>query len=179
MAQIMKFLQRNYLIPAVFIGLGLQYVQSLVGMYTLDEAVDYYAEVHRSEVNSIIHTMFMPLTMYGMFMWIPGALCLKWYHARKLRDFLLTVYMFHYLRISLLGGFSTVLLYIYPYIRSDIDYYHLGPKQSFFRGIVFSVGALMIQEIVGHYLGGDPPSRVEAIPNAILYAPYYSGSWFL
>ncbi len=36
------------------------------------------------------------------------------------------------------------------------------------------VGSLVIQESIGHYIGGDPPSRPEAVPNAIVYACYYS-----
>ena len=40
----------------------------------------------------------------------------------------------------------------------------------------FSVAtlALTIQEVFGHWLCGDPPSRIEAIPNAIWHAGYYS-----
>ena len=37
---------------------------------------------------------------------------------------------------------------------------------------------MYLQEVFGHYIGGDAPSRVEAIPNAILYAPFYSISHF-
>ncbi len=147
-------------------------------MLTLEPAIDYYAEVHQSSFNSMIHTMFMPFTMYGMFMWIPGLLGLYWYEARKLRDFLLMVYLVHYARISIIGALLTVGLYIYPYSRSNVDYYKLGPRSSFLRGISFSICALAIQEIIGHYLGGDPASRPEAVPNAILYAPYYSSCWF-
>lgn len=44
----------------------------------------------------------------------------------------------------------------------------------FATGLCISTLALLFQEYVGHYWGGDIPSRFEAIPNAILYAKYFS-----
>ena len=41
-------------------------------------------------------------------------------------------------------------------------------------GLIVSSSALIFQELIGHWVGGDIPSRVEAIPNAILYAKYFS-----
>jgi len=41
-------------------------------------------------------------------------------------------------------------------------------------GLCISTLALLFQEYAGHYWGGDIPSRFEAIPNAILYAKYFS-----
>ena len=41
------------------------------------------------------------------------------------------------------------------------------------NGLVISYYALFIQEIIGHYLGGDEPSRIEGVINAVLYAPYF------
>ena len=41
-------------------------------------------------------------------------------------------------------------------------------------GISVAVIALTIQEVMGHWIGGDDPSRLEAIPNAIWHAGYYS-----
>ena len=52
--------------------------------------------------------------------------------------------------------------------RNSPNIYLLG------KGLMISTTALTIQEVFGHYLGGDIPSRVEAIPNAILYAIYFS-----
>ena len=38
--------------------------------------------------------------------------------------------------------------------------------------------SLFIQEYIGHYLGGDIPSRIEAIPNAIVYANFFMRHMF-
>ena len=41
-------------------------------------------------------------------------------------------------------------------------------------GFMIAAISLIIQEVFGHWLSGDPLSRLEAIPNAILYAGYFS-----
>ena len=33
---------------------------------------------------------------------------------------------------------------------------------------------IIFQEVIGHTIGGDDQSRLEAIPNAIVYAMHYS-----
>ena len=44
----------------------------------------------------------------------------------------------------------------------------------FLHGFVTSFLSLLFQEIVGHYMGGDIPSRPEGVLNAILYSVIYS-----
>ena len=41
-------------------------------------------------------------------------------------------------------------------------------------GLFVATTALTIQEVFGHWLGGDKPSRLEAVPNAIWHAGFYS-----
>ena len=43
----------------------------------------------------------------------------------------------------------------------------------FKHGFICSSISLICQEIFGHYMGGDDPSRFEAIPNAVMYATYF------
>jgi hypothetical protein len=52
--------------------------------------------------------------------------------------------------------------------------YKYGRRYCMLVGLVIACSALFMQEIIGHYIGGDQASRLEGIPNAILYAPYYS-----
>ena len=50
-------------------------------------------------------------------------------------------------------------------------------KRSLIKhGLSTSFYALFFQEIIGHTIGGDDQSRLEAIPNAIVYAMHYSVS---
>jgi hypothetical protein len=44
------------------------------------------------------------------------------------------------------------------------------------QGLLIMIGALVFQEMIGHWLSGDACSRIEGIPNAILHAMYYSVS---
>ena len=42
------------------------------------------------------------------------------------------------------------------------------------EGLGYAAGGLLFQEAIGHKCGGDIPSRSEGVPNAILYALYFS-----
>ena len=73
-------------------------------------------------------------------------------------------------------------VFLYPFIYSTELYkilYNNNVKYCFIYGFGISFISLSIQEIFGHYIGGDAPSRLEGIPNAILYANYYSVSHLL
>ena len=83
--------------------------------------------------------------------------------------------MTHYLSIDFIIGLGCVIYY-YPVVRLANIAYREEIKHPFIRGIIISFISLGIQEVFGHYLSGDPPSRGEAIPNAIMYAMYYSVS---
>ena len=79
--------------------------------------------------------------------------------------------MTHYILINKYIGLLTS---IYYYIPLYLSRNQLGFK----KGILISTTALTIQELFGHWLSGDDPSRLEAIPNAIIYAIYFSVSHF-
>ena len=54
----------------------------------------------------------------------------------------------------------------------------MGNWNMFWHGFLVSFIALGCQEFFGHYLGGDDPSRPEAVPNAIVYATLFS-TWHI
>ena len=110
------------LITGMFTGSFLHLIQQEFGMLTLDEAINYYAEVHLSYWNSLFHTFFMPITMYGMFTWIPAMLNMTPNGANFLRTFLWSTYIFHYVQINKLVAFYIFLIYSVPFIRSYHDY---------------------------------------------------------
>jgi uncharacterized membrane protein YGL010W len=140
------------------------------------DGVEYYGEVHTTKLNSIIHSIFMPFTIYGMFLLIPKVILPKKYdnsyeYAYKINFFLYVTYMTHYISINKYIGLLTSIYYYIPLqlSRNQIE---------FKKGILISTTALTIQELLGHWLSGDDPSRLEAIPNAIIYAIYFSVSHF-
>lgn len=139
------------------------------------KGLEYYGEVHLSSWNSWVHTIGMPFTLYGISCWFPALFGLNNYYMNKMQEYLWFILFMHYISIDMVRGLFCALYYAYPMMYA---YERVGKSNSrmelFIHGIKYSVIALLCQEFFGHYLGGDEPSRVEAIPNAIAYATYYS-----
>ena len=178
-------------------------------MLTGYPGVNYYAEAHLTRWNSYIHTLGMPVSMYGMTLWIPALLQCTPKQASKLIFMLYSLYGGHYLYVDYRIALVYYLFYLFP-VLFGIKHYRKGynmlqDKQDrlqnnhnnfssitlakrhsnlfanyrstfplLIRGLFYSTLGLTFQEIFGHWLGGDIPSRVEAIPNAILYAKFFS-----
>ena len=153
-------------------------------MLTGQPGVEYYGEAHLSKWNSFMHTIGMPFTIHGMLLWIPSLLRLKPLKAQGLQRNLYYLYGGYYMMIN---RYIALLYYILYYIiieKSVIKYSKLYSRigytnddvyvDIFKHGILISVGALTFQEVIGHYIGGDIASRIEAVPNAIVHAKYYA-----
>jgi uncharacterized membrane protein YGL010W len=165
-------------------GYNFNYIQDIFEIRNLEDGVKYYAEVHTSFWNSLIHTMFMPVTMVGMYLWIPAIFNLNNIDALQLKENIMIFYIGLYSKISFVNTIVIMNIYFYPFIYSTELYkslynYNNNAKYCFIYGFSISLFSLSFQEIIGHYIGGDAPSRIEAIPNAILYAKYYSVSHLL
>lgn len=136
-------------------------------------AVEYYAEVHQTMWNKAIHTLMMPWTVYGVMSWFPCALGRKWRSAGYFTD-QLWIYIFfvaHYFVMSPVVAIIVAAIYGPMIVYSG----ECPPK----IGAVIMVAALLFQEIVGHMWGGDPPSRLVGVPNAILVSVFFSVSHLL
>lgn len=171
-------------IKAEFLLLGLLFdvIQRQIGMRCLEDGLLYYSEVHTTFQNSLIHTLFMPLTMFGMFLWIPGLFKLSPENTHVLKVNASLFYIGLYIRINLLDTLLVMLLYYPSFVLSGLAYdtFYTGlcdtslSELNVIFGFFISFVSLLVQEMLGHYMSGDPPSRFAAIPNAILYAPIYS-----
>ena len=173
-----RFINNNqiYINAGVF-GFISHILFNYLGVLHDNEGVEYYAEVHTTRWNAYIHTIGMPFTIYGMLLWIPALLCKSSYDANRLQRSLYIMYMCHYLIINVYITLGIMLMYITPLILSiEKVYGNYDRKYLFTYGFSISFIALVFQEIAGHYYGGDEPSRLEAIPNAIIYAIYFSFS---
>ena len=204
---VMRELRHNFfLYPAAIItGIILPNYLYYNGFYIGESGVDYYAEVHTTKLNSVIHTIGMPFTIYGMLLWIPVVFNLNCRSYIAIQRFLYISYMTHYVLIDWCIGLNTAVIYYIPVYYSNklylsefneeanesdqisIDKKYKISKQKnhnsiriylFTYGFLVSFYVLLFQEVIGHWLSGDPPSRLEAIPNAILYAMYFSVSHF-
>ena len=167
------------------------------------QGVNYYGEAHLTRWNAYMHTLGMPFTIYGMLLWIPALFRLNEKQAYQFQYALYFLYGGHYITVSKIIGLLYYLFY-YQVVKMGQQQYkikYINNKKNyenktnhnqlsilrnhvntsvylpiFFEGFLISFLALTFQEVAGHYYGGDIPSRFEAIPNAILYAMFFSVS---
>lgn len=156
------------------------HILDFFGMYSFQEGVNYYSEVHQSLWNSVLHTLLMPFTVFGFFLAIPALFRMNNYEAHVLRKCVCLFYISHYLHIHRIITLMIVMFYTAPFIYAHYwyTYLHYYNKHIFLYGLSISIVSLFLQEFLGHYIGGDEPSRLNGIPNAIIYAPYYAISHF-
>lgn len=158
---------------------ALEYVGSPVGA----AGVEYYAEVHKSKFNSLIHLIFMQTTFRGMNIWVPALLNLGQKNADRARRIVAFAYVAHYASIDARAAFLSILLYYSSVVDASADYRRIKGSnfKRFVVGVAVSTCSLLVQESVGHYLGGDDPSRmdVKSISNAIVYAKYFTADFVL
>ena len=157
------------------LGYNFHYIQDIIGMRNQWDGISYYAEVHRSKWNSVIHTLFMPYTILGFYISIPAILGLSPDTALIFKLYVMTFYFGLYSQISLNVAILCCVMYYLPFILSTRLYFELQSRiWRILIGLLVSTTSLAIQEYVGHYLGGDNPSRTVAVPNAIFYAMFFS-----
>lgn len=185
------FSNNNYydsVVDGFIVGAFLPYMLSFMNVLIGIEGVNYYAEIHTTSLNSICHTIGMPFTTYGLLLWLPvliGKTCKDFNYYQGL---LYTAYMTHYMSIDFKIGLLTSIYYYFPYKYayqitynnfkdvSNDDVIHYKKIVFFIQGFMIFSTALLFQEIFGHWLSGDEASRLEGIPNAILYSMYFSVS---
>lgn len=168
----------RFLFYGFFVGWFLHNILDLFDIPSLQTGVDFYAEVHQSFWNALIHTFFMLGTMLGMFLWVPALLNCNIEDAKKYRNFTCCVYIGHYIQIDFFTTFLVCLWYykVYKYSEKLYETNYRKRKSNLLYGLLFASVSLFIQETLGHYIGGDPASRLTFWPifNAVLYAPYFS-----
>lgn len=164
----------SWYFDSILSGVLLPIVLYLFGFLYGQEAVNYYGEVHQSKWNSNIHTLFMPFTSFGFLISVPALLGMPKQSANLLQECVYYFYLSHYLMISLKVSFVFALTYYF--IQERAQYYYKNNIKNAIGGLILSTISLVIQEVVGHQYGGDQPSRLEAVFNAILYANYYASA---
>ena len=159
-----------------FLGLSTQPLFRTLGVYTGEQAIHYYAEVHQSRWNSWIHSLGMPVAYYGALLWVPLLFGLGKNNTSRLQLFFYSYFSSYYLTLNIPLGFLVTLCYL-PSQLCAMRFYLTSDwtrLQTMTYGFLVAFLSLSFQEYFGHYLGGDAPSRLEAVPNAIWHAAYYS-----
>jgi len=159
---------------AILLGYAIKPIGKYHNIKVDKEGVDYYGEVHKSKFNCYMHTVGMPFTIYGILQWLPALFNLNPKQRQRFIYNLYLIYWSHYMSLDWKTGSLYTLVYTPVTIISSLAYYQENNNVKLVRGIFITCIALLFQEAVGHYYGGDKQSRIEAIPNAILYAKYFS-----
>ena len=169
--------QTIYLLGALGAGYATNYLCHMLGVYYGKKGVKYYSEVHIKKQNIIVHVIGMPFTIYGMTLWLPAlAEYALEYDPLLTRLCLYLYYNGLYSYISLDDCVYFNFMYFPAVLLST--FYYVGGLYDIIWGLSISTIALVFQEVVGHNMSGDPPSRPEAVLNAILYAMYFSAHSF-
>jgi hypothetical protein len=163
----------SYVIAAG-LGLVMHPVGKSCGIYVGKRGVNYYGEMHLSPFNRYIHTVGMPFTIYGITQWLPLLFKLRPRESCRFLINLYILYLSHYFAMDWKTGIMYTLVYTPIVAYSILQHYNINNKKKFQNGVIISVCALIFQEVLGHYCGGDGQSRIEGIPNAILYAKFFS-----
>ena len=171
-----------------------------------NEAIDYYAEAHLYKWNAVIHTVGMPFTACGLVQLTSGILNLRRETAKQFSLAVYLLYGGHYaLLFPIQPVITYYALYSIPLYLAFKSYDKLCKStlerqgnsnqmntsltttitSSFsnwfnlpliYNALTICIPSLICQEVIGHYIGGDIPSRPEGVLNAIVYAMYFSVS---
>ena len=90
----------NILLLGTFMGILTQPIFNLFGVYTGEQAVQYYAEVHQSKWNSFIHTLGMPFTYYGILLCVPTLFSNDKTTVARLQLFLYPYFISYYMTVG-------------------------------------------------------------------------------
>ena len=166
-----------YLLGSSLFGYFTHFLLNCFCCLSGQKAVNYYAEVHTTKQNIVCHIIGMPFTILGMTLWIPPI-----FNYIGISDYwlvqwsLFMYYLGHYVKVNLDTSVYFCFMY-YPVVYIG-NMMYIGGTFDIIRGLLISIFALVFQEVIGHNLGNDPPSRPEGVLNAIFYAKYFSANSF-
>ena len=141
-------------------GFLTQPIFNLLGIYTGQQAITYYGEVHQSKWNSLVHTIGMPFTYYGLLLCVPPLFGTNKMDTLLLQLFLYSYFISYYMSMNFDIGFIVAVCYLPSQIYA-MEFYQrsLSRPVTIIYGFMVAGTALTIQEVFGHWLGGDKPQE--------------------
>ena len=155
-----------------FTGFNACYLMDLAGICNSHKGVEYYGQIHQTTQNIIVHVIGMPFTVYGILLWVPTLVMCTPENAWQVQAGLYLLYLGHYIRMDLETTKYVIIMFSPAVLLSFVTY--TPGLYGFGIGFAISFVALVFQEVIGHYMSGDKASRIEGVPNAVLYAIYFS-----
>jgi len=144
------------------------------------QGLEVYEEIHQNEMNRLIHTLFLPGVFYGIFRAVPAIL------PQKIPTWLsifciMMLYTCFYATFDLEEANNTFFLTL-PYAVMAYQAHQQSEPGSYQRHLLIGLGsmvtALAIQEVAGHVIYEEIPSRLTTsyILNAVMYSPLFYGT---
>lgn len=162
------------ILGSMYIGYSSHYVMEKLNIHHGWGGVLYYDEAHVKVFNRMVHSFFMMFTALGFLLSAPA---LSGIREEDVWAFHLVVYLthfFHYFQFDKLTACIVAVHYLPTVLCATFIYSNIDTFDSLFYGVLLSFCSLLIQETLGHLIGGDIPSRPEGVVNAIFYAVYSS-----
>ena len=143
------------------------------GILSGQEALEYYAEIHTSYYNAILHTIGIPFASFYLYSIVPQLFCLPKSEGNNLITSINIAYHLMYLwEFGIVGTIRTMCLYILP-----LHFFLQEPRYS--KNALLKFALIMgFIEIIGHTFLEEKQSRTEGVLNAILYSHYFNANHF-
>ncbi len=142
-------------------------------VWTGEEGLQVYSEVHQTLGNIIIHALFLPVITYSVLRWVYVLFDKFLPHKIVSRLVVLAILIFYGNFYSRMGFFDTTLwfsLTLPIVLLADCN----QVNSKFQAGIYFLI-PLLVQEIIGHTMFEGVNSRLTLshVTNAVLYSPMF------
>ena len=140
---------------------------------------DLYAEIHQTYGNQLMHGLFMPFVVYGTFIGIPALFNIYPMSSNIMQIGIYMSYMLYYLTFDPVGAVFSLILY-YPALIASLRYDYTPQMRwlNVAKGLAWILGAVAIQEGIGHTLFEHTNSDIWQLPNSILIAPIFGARCF-
>ncbi len=139
------------------------------------EGLEVYEEIHNDPINRFIHAAFLPFVIYGTMLGLPALFNIKRQHAYYGVGTITFAYILFYSTFSFLWAFAAAFMSL-PFAMHAVHRLKVYDRVPNVRLAVISlVGALFIQEVIGHTLFEEVNSRMtfSYVFNAIMYSPMF------
>lgn len=136
---------------------------------------DLYAEIHKNYYNQLIHGMFMPFVVYGVFYSLPAVFGkTDKQTAVNMQRLLYWTYVTYYSMFDEWGAVMTAIVYSGSlYFANQHRYHSENRMHDIYVGIGWVLLAVGIQEGFGHTLFEHINSDLGKFPNSVVNAPLF------
>ena len=170
----MNFFKYYYTYCFIF-GLLFKHFANTIGIFSGEQAIIYYAEIHENYYNEIIHRTTIPIATYYFLNSVPQLIGLDYTNSAKLRGGIYTVILTHYaIDIDFINAINVAIIYVPIMLLANFNHNMNGGTKYYALYNLLRASMIMIfAETIGHTIFEGTQSRPEGVLNAILFSPYF------